>query len=185
MKRLGKVYDKIISKDNLRIALHNACKGKSSYASVRYIKKHIDEHIDALHEMLKHEEYTVAKYREKKIYEPKERLISILPLYPDRIIQHAIMNVIEQYWDSLMISDSYSCRVGKGQHLGSIKCMEHCRKYKLENMLKQGSIPLVSARSKVAAMKGWLCHANTYNFSKKLKLNNLMDTINERLSEKP
>lgn len=53
MKRLGKVYDKIISKDNLRIALHNACKGKSSYASVRYIKKHVDEHIDALHEMLK------------------------------------------------------------------------------------------------------------------------------------
>lgn len=130
MKRLGNVYEKVISKENLRVSLHNACKGKNSYASVRYIKKHIDEHIDSLHEMLKNEEYTVSKYREKKIYEPKERLISILPLYPDRIIQHAIMSVIENYWDSLMIYDSYSCRVGKGQHVGSIKCMGHCRKYK-------------------------------------------------------
>lgn len=341
MKRLGKVYDRIISKDNLIIALHNACKGKSSYASVKHIKEHIGEHIDALHEMLKRGKYTVATYREKKIYEPKERIISILPLYPDRIIQHAIMNVVGQYWDSLMISDSYACRVGKGQHAGSIKCMQHCRNYKyvlkcdiskfypsldhdilksiirrkikdtklthlinviidsygdhtgvpigsylsqwlgnlymndldmyvkhnlkckayirycddfvifsnskeelkdiqtsviafcanlklrmskcsyfpttqgidflgyrhfpsgkillrkrtakrfkknareLENMLKQGGISLEVARSKVASMRGWLCHANTYNFSNSLKLNNLMDTINERLSKEP
>lgn len=340
MKRLGNIYEKIISKDNLRVALHNACRGKSTYASVRHIKKHVDEHIDALHEMLKNEEYTVAKYREKKIYEPKERLISILPLYPDRIIQHAIMNVMESYWDSLMISDSYSCRSGKGQHAGSIKCMKHCRNYKyvlkcdiskfyhsldhdtlkaiirrkikdtklirlietiidsygdskgvpigsylsqwlgnlymndldmyvkhvlkckayirycddfvifnnskeelkdiqsnvisfctklklrmskhdyfpttqgvdflgyrhfpsgkillrkrtakrfkknirnLETMLMLDSITLTSARSKIASMRGWLKHANTYNFSNSLKLNNLMDTINERLSKK-
>ena len=45
MKRLGNVCEKIISKDNLRVALHNACKGKNSYASVLYIKKHIDEHM--------------------------------------------------------------------------------------------------------------------------------------------
>lgn len=48
------------------------------------------------------------------MYEPKLRLIYVLPYYPDRIVHHAIMNVLEPIWDSLFIYDSYACRKGKG-----------------------------------------------------------------------
>lgn len=48
------------------------------------------------------------------MYEPKLRLIYVLPYYPDRIVHHAIMNVLEPIWDSLFIHDSYACRKGKG-----------------------------------------------------------------------
>lgn len=64
------------------------------------------------------------------MYEPKLRLIYVLPYYPDRIVHHAIMNVLEPIWDSLFIYDSYACRKGKGQHKGMIKCSEYVRKYK-------------------------------------------------------
>lgn len=130
MKRLGNLYNKILDKDNLELAIHNACKRKSSYASVKVIKADIENHVNKVHKILKEGIYKVATYKQKKIYEPKERIISILPLFPDRVIQHAIMNVLEDYWDSLMIYDSYACRKGKGQHQGSIKCMQHCKKYK-------------------------------------------------------
>lgn len=57
--------------------------------------------------------YKTSGYRQKKIYEPKERTIYILPFYPDRIVHHAIMNILEPIWDKLFISDSYACRKNK------------------------------------------------------------------------
>lgn len=53
-----------------------------------------------------------------------------MPFFPDRIVHHAVINVVENIWDNLFISDSYSCRKGKGQHAGSKRCMEYVRKYK-------------------------------------------------------
>ena len=74
--------------------------------------------------------YKNSVYRIYSMYEPKLRLIYVLPYYPDRIVHHAIMNVLEPIWDSLFIYDSYACRKGKGQHKGMIKCSEYVRKYK-------------------------------------------------------
>ena len=71
--------------------------------------------------------YTTSKYREKTIFEPKKRLIYILPFAPDRIVQHALMNVVEPIWEGLFIGDSYACRKGKGIHAGSRRTMEFIR----------------------------------------------------------
>lgn len=57
-------------------------------------------------------------------------MIFILPFYPDRIVHHAIMNVVEPIWDSLLDDRVYSCRKGKGQHAGSKYCMELTKRYK-------------------------------------------------------
>lgn len=62
----------------------------------------------------------------KKAKRHKERTIYILPFYPDRIVHHAIMNILEPIWDKLFISVSYACRKNKGQHKGSIKCNGVC-----------------------------------------------------------
>lgn len=39
--------------------------------------------------------YKTSKYTIFKIYEPKEREIFRLPYYPDRIVHHTIMNIME------------------------------------------------------------------------------------------
>jgi len=64
------------------------------------------------------------------IHEPKEREIFILPFAPDRIVQHAMMNIIEPIWDRVMIHNNYACRIGKGIHVGSQKTMEYVRRNK-------------------------------------------------------
>ena len=51
-------------------------------------------------------------------YEPKERQIMALPFY-DRVVQHAINNVLEPIFDKRFISQSYACRKGKGMHAAS------------------------------------------------------------------
>lgn len=83
----------------------------------------------AIQEMLINKTYKVSPYKKRVIFEPKERDIYILPFYPDRIIQHALMNVISPLWDKMFIETSYSCREGKGQHKGVKKCAEYVRKY--------------------------------------------------------
>jgi retron-type reverse transcriptase len=47
------------------------------------------------------------------VLEPKKRQIVALP-FRDRIVQHALNNIIEPVFDRRMIDDSYACRVGKG-----------------------------------------------------------------------
>jgi hypothetical protein len=80
--------------------------------------------------------FTTSSYTQKTIYEPKERIIYKLPFNQDRIVQHALMNILEPIWDALMIHDSYSCRTGKGIHAGSRRTMEFIRKTKHGYCLK-------------------------------------------------
>lgn len=130
MKRHNNLFDKIVDKDNLLLAYKKAKKHKSWQQKVIRVEKDLDNLIEELRLSLINGTYKTAEYRTKKIYEPKERTIYVLPFYPDRIVHHAIMNILEPIWDNLFISDSYACRNGKGQHKGSQKCMEFVRKNK-------------------------------------------------------
>ena len=130
MKRLGNVWDAITDKDNLRLAFQKAAKGRRKYAVVRRVEKKLDKFIDRLHDMLVSGNYKTGRYKSKIVYEPKRRTIHSLPFFPDRIVHHAILNVLSSYWDSLFIHDSYACRKGKGQHSGSLRCMRAVRRNK-------------------------------------------------------
>lgn len=60
--------------------------------------------------------YKNSKYTTYKIYEPKERLIYRLPYYPDRIMHHAVMNILEPIWYKIFINNTYSCIKNRGIH---------------------------------------------------------------------
>lgn len=59
--------------------------------------------------------YTPGRYRTFVVYERKPRLISAAP-YRDRVVHHALCNVIEPIFERSFIYDSYACRKGKGTH---------------------------------------------------------------------
>lgn len=130
MKRYGNLWDKIVTKENLILAFEKARRHKRWQKKVKVVEENLEYYINELHESLINGTYKTSSYRLKKIYEPKERDIYILPFYPDRILHHAIMNILEPIWDSLFISDSYACRKGKGQHKGSKRCMQLIRNNK-------------------------------------------------------
>lgn len=116
MKRIGNLYDKIISLDNLWIADELARKGKVGSYGVKIHDKRREENLLALHEDLKHQRFKTSEYHIFTIYEPKQREIYRLPYYPDRIVHHAIMNVLEPIWVSLFVKDTYSCIKARGIH---------------------------------------------------------------------
>ena len=47
------------------------------------------------------------------IFDPKEREIAIAP-FRDRVVHHAIVNVLEPIYERHFIYDSYATRKGKG-----------------------------------------------------------------------
>lgn len=128
MKRYGNLYNNIISKENLLLAHERAKKGKTWQKDVQNVDSDLDFYINKLHDQLKSNSYKTSKYKVKTIYEPKKREIYILPYFPDRIAQHAIMNILEPIWDALFINASYACRKGKGQHKGSKVCMKYVKR---------------------------------------------------------
>lgn len=116
MKRVGDIFDKVISLENLRLADEKARKGKLHSYGVQLHDKNHEANLLSLHESLKNGTFKTSKYHIFKIYEPKEREIFRLPYFPDRILHHAIMNVLEPIWVSVFNKDTYSCIKNRGIH---------------------------------------------------------------------
>ncbi len=128
MKRHGGLFEKIVEPENIELAFQKAKKGKTWQDSVQRIEKNKARKLAALRQSFLDGSFTTSNYTVKIIFEPKERKIFVLPFFPDRIAQHALMNVVAPIWDSMFIPDSFACRKGKGQHAGSRRCMQFVRR---------------------------------------------------------
>lgn len=119
MKRFGNLYYKIYEYDNLYLAYIKARKGKGKSYGVIQFEKNLEHNLLSIQKDIADETYATSEYDVFKIYDPKERLIYRLP-FRDRVVHHAIMNVLEDIWTSLFVSHTYSCIKGKGIH-GALK----------------------------------------------------------------
>ena len=122
MKRINNIWETIISIENLQVADTIARRGKQVSYGVKKHDLNKDKNITELHEKLKNKTYKTADYTTFKIYEPKEREIYRLP-YIDRIVHHAVMNVLEPIWVSIFNANTYSCIKGRGVH-GALKAIK-------------------------------------------------------------
>jgi retron-type reverse transcriptase len=116
MKRIGNLYQQMYSIENLQLADKIARKGKAKQPGVIEHDKNRDEDILRLREMLINKTYSTSAYTTFTIHEPKERIIFRLPYFPDRIVHHAVMNVLEPVFVSTFTTDTYSCIKGRGIH---------------------------------------------------------------------
>jgi len=120
MKRYGNLYYKVYSMDNLRLAHINARKKKTHYGEVKMVDKEPEKYLSQINDMLKNKTYKNSQYTKmiKQSDSGKIREIYKLPYYPDRIIHHAIMQVVGEIWKRSLIRDTYSSIKGRGIHDG-------------------------------------------------------------------
>jgi retron-type reverse transcriptase len=109
------LYEQIISFQNLLKASKLAQRGKRFKDSTARFNFYLENELWRLHQELAEKRYEPGRYRHFVIYEPKERLISAAP-YRDRVVHHAIHNILEPVFDPTFIRDSYATRKGKGTH---------------------------------------------------------------------
>lgn len=116
MKRYGNLFEQICDLENIKSADEKARKNKNKKYGISRHDKHKEENYKKLQQQLLNGTYKTSKYSTFKIYEPKERIIFRLPYYPDRILHHAVMNVLEPIWISIFTKNTYSCIKGRGIH---------------------------------------------------------------------
>ncbi len=102
--------------ENLRLADRTAQRGKSNQYGVKLHNNSAESNLFLLHESLLNKTYKTSTYQVFKVFEPKERDVYRLPYYPDRIMHHAIMNILEHFFVSRFTTDTYSCIKGRGIH---------------------------------------------------------------------
>lgn len=127
MKRIGNLYDQICTLENLELADEKARRGKLRSHGVKRHDKNRTENIKSLREALLNGTFRTSKYDVFTIYEPKEREIYRLPYFPDRIVHHAVMNVLEPIWTSIFTTDTYSCIKNRGIHAAARKVLKALR----------------------------------------------------------
>jgi retron-type reverse transcriptase len=115
MKRYGALYDKICSFENLLRASYRARQGKRFRPDVAAFHFNLERNLFELQDQLRTKSYAPGPYHAFYIQDPKRRLISATP-YRDRIVHHALCQVIEPLFEQGFIYDSYANRVGKGTH---------------------------------------------------------------------
>jgi len=128
MKRIGNLYEKVISFENLYKAFTKAKRGTKTLESATFFYNLEDELVN-LHEELLTKVYKPVKYKYFKIYEPKEREISVAA-FRDRVVHHAIINILEPIYENIFIHDSYATRKEKGTHRAIKRAQEFLGKNK-------------------------------------------------------
>lgn len=94
MKRIGFIYDKIYEIDNIKLALHNASRGKTKKRSVKKILDNEEYYVNEIQKMLKDKTFKPSKYFESIIVDgltKKQRVIHKPKFYPDQIIHWALI----------------------------------------------------------------------------------------------
>jgi len=115
MKTYAELFDDIVSFDNLYNAAKKAQRGKRFHQDVAEFNLDLEKEILRLRRELIEGTYKPGRYKQFFVREKEIRLISAAP-YRDRVVHHAVMNVLEPILSGSFIFDSYANRVGKGSH---------------------------------------------------------------------
>jgi retron-type reverse transcriptase len=115
VKTYNHLFERIVSFENLLSAAEKAQKSKRFKPATALFNLNLEKELLGLQKQLVEKTYIHGAYCDFTIYDPKMRLISAAP-YRDRVVHHALCNVIEPIFDRSFIYDTYACRKGKGAH---------------------------------------------------------------------
>lgn len=128
MKRYNNLYEKIWNMDNIREAHKNAQRGKKYYQEVKMVNADPEKYLSQIQATIRDKTFRNSKYEIfTKIDSGKEREIYKLPYFPDRIIHHCVMQVLEPIWMKTFIADTYAALKDRGIHKGVKRIKEALR----------------------------------------------------------
>lgn len=115
MKRVNDLYHQIYAPENLLLAARKALRGKKYLRTGAYLNFNLEKEILELHDMLLSEQIVIKPYTTFIIREPKLRTICSANIR-DRVLHHAILNILEPVLEKRLIYHTFACRKGKGLH---------------------------------------------------------------------
>ena len=135
MKEHENLYKRIYDFDNLLLAWQKARKGKTKKPDVIKFEKNLERELLDLQFELKNQFYKPLPLENFTKRDPKTRKISKSD-FRDRVVHHAIVNILEPIFDAGFIYDSCANRKGKGT-LFALKRFEKFRREVTKNFTSE------------------------------------------------
>lgn len=123
-KTFRNLWPQLVSFENLWRAYLAARRGKRARPAVATYNLDAETRLLRLQERLEDGSYTPGAYRTFVIREWKRRVVSAAP-FEDRIVHHALCQVIEPIYEARFVHDTYACRVGKG----TLAALDHAQHF--------------------------------------------------------
>ncbi|HLC51168.1 MAG TPA: reverse transcriptase domain-containing protein [archaeon] len=124
---MGELYDRLCSMENLLLAYRKASKGKSKKWYVIKFRENLEQELAKIKSELENCNYKPRPLKRFIIRDPKTRVIHA-SVFRDRVVHHAICNILEPIFDKTFIYDSVANRKGKGAHAALKRFDEFKRK---------------------------------------------------------
>jgi RNA-directed DNA polymerase len=115
MRRINHLFDQVCTWPNLHSAWRKAKSGSRKNRESAAFAYHLETELIQLLQSLKDQQWQPAPFRCFEIYDPKQRTIAVAP-FRDRVVHHALVNVLEPIWEARFIKDSFATRKEKGVH---------------------------------------------------------------------
>ncbi|OGM92105.1 hypothetical protein A2935_02050 [Candidatus Wolfebacteria bacterium RIFCSPLOWO2_01_FULL_47_17b] len=109
------MFDQLTSFQNLHQAYRDARKAKRYRPAILRFGCMLEKELPILRDALRNGTYVHGTYRTFIVSDSKKRIIQAAP-FRDRVVHHAVCNVIEPLFERTFIHDSYACRKDKGTH---------------------------------------------------------------------
>ncbi len=140
MKKWYSLIDKIYRKENLEIAFKRVKRNNGAPGidgeTVSDFAEELQMNIEFLHVKLKTNTYEPSPVRRVEIEKPDGgvRLLGV-PTVKDRVVQQAIVNVIEPIFDETFHPSSYGYRPNRSQHQAVAKAERFMNRYELTEVV--------------------------------------------------
>ncbi len=129
MKKYTDLYWRICEFENLQRAWRAARRGKRDKQQVVEFEFEAESQLIRLRDELVSKTYQPGAYTNFHLEDRKRRLISAAP-FRDRVVHHALCQMIEWLFERQFIFDSYANRIGKGTHRALDRAQKYCRRYR-------------------------------------------------------
>lgn len=113
MRTEGGLHAAMLQRDNLVAAAHQAARGRRGRPEVMAYMERLDDELWELRGRLESGDLGCGECHTFTIHDPKERMITA-PVFRERVLHHAVMNVCGPVLERRLVFHSYACRKGKG-----------------------------------------------------------------------
>jgi retron-type reverse transcriptase len=122
------LWPELTSLLNLFEAARRAAGGKKSRPDVAAFLANLEPELYRLQRELGDGSYQPGPYHTFRIVDPKPRLISAAP-FRDRVVHHALTNIVEPIFERRFVPYSFACRAGFGTHKALAHARRACARY--------------------------------------------------------
>jgi RNA-directed DNA polymerase len=176
MKTYKNLFSQLISIENLENAYWKARKHKSRTQAVREFEKHWQMHLAVLHKELKNKNYTPKPLKTFILRDPKTRKICVSD-FRDRIVHHALVNVLQPIFEPRFINDSYASMKGKG----TLAAIKRFRRF-FYKVTSNGKI--ISGNRNANAVQGYALKADIRHYFDTVDHKTLLVIIQKRVKDR-